>query len=68
MRERLGLSAGDRLLFEMEGDGIRLRVVKRKALEELRGSLPATCPYLGKEAEREVARRSVVRKTLGENA
>jgi antitoxin PrlF len=68
VRERLGLSPGDKLLFEVEDEAIRLRVLKRKSLEELRGSLPATRSYPGKEAEREAARRSVARKVLGENA
>ena len=62
VRERLGLSSGDQVVFEFDGDSVRLRVERRKSLEELRGSLPATREYPGKEAEREAARRHTVRE------
>jgi AbrB family looped-hinge helix DNA binding protein len=68
IRERLGLSAGDKLLFEVEDGSIRLKVLKSRSLGELQGSLPAKHPYPGKEGEREAARRSVGRRTLGEGA
>jgi antitoxin PrlF len=48
VRERLSLKSGDRVVFEFEGDSVRLRVERRRSLEELRGSLPATREYLGK--------------------
>lgn len=56
VRDRLGLKTGDRVVFELEGDSVRLRVEHRKSLGELMGSLPATREYPGKEAEREAAR------------
>ena len=62
VRERLGLSSGDQVVFEFDGDSVRLRVERRKSLEELRGSLPATREYPGKEAEREAVRRHTVRE------
>jgi antitoxin PrlF len=68
VREKLGLNVGDKLLFEVEGDTIRLRVLKPTSLGELKGSLPATRPYPGKEGEREAARRSAVRRVFGEGA
>lgn len=68
IREELGLSAGDKLLFEVEEGAIRLKVSKPRPLEELRGSLPARRAYPGKEEEREAARRSVGRRVLGEGA
>jgi antitoxin PrlF len=64
VRERLGLKNGDRVVFEFEEDSVRLRVEKRRNLEELRGSLPATREYPGKDAERRAAREHVVRETL----
>ncbi len=67
VRERLGLKRGDRVVFEFERDSVRLRVEKRRSLEELRGSLPATRESPGKEAEREAARGRVVREALGES-
>lgn len=66
VREQLGLNTGDKLLFEVEEGAIRLRVLKASSLEDLKGSLPAKRHYPGKEAEREAARRSVVRRVLGE--
>lgn len=65
VRDSLGLRAGDRLSFEVEGDSLRLTVERRKSLEELKGSLPARRRYEGKEAEREASRRMVSRKVLG---
>lgn len=55
IRQRLGLRAGDKLVFEIEGDSVRLRVDRRTTLDELQGSLPARKPYPGKQAEREAA-------------
>ena len=52
VRDRLGLESGDRVVFEFEGDAVRLRVERRKSLVELMGSLPATREYPGREAER----------------
>ena len=66
VREHLGLSAGDKLHFEVEEGTIRLRVLKFSSLGDLKGSLPAERPYPGKEGEREAARRSVARRVLGE--
>ena len=64
VRDRLGLESGDRVVFEFEGDVVRLRVERRKSLEELMGSLPATREYPGREAEREAARGQLVREAL----
>lgn len=65
VRERLGLKHGDRVVFEFEGESVRLRVEGRRSLEELRGSLPATREYPGKDAERRAAREHVILETLG---
>ncbi|MDP8900586.1 MAG: AbrB/MazE/SpoVT family DNA-binding domain-containing protein [Actinomycetota bacterium] len=65
VRDRLGLESGDRVVFEFEGDTVRLRVERRKSLGELRGSLPATREYPGRGAEREAAREHLVRKAFG---
>ena len=66
IRERLGLRSGDRVVFEFEGDSARMKVEKRKSLEELRGSLPATREYSGKEAERAAAREHATKRSLDE--
>lgn len=67
VRERLGLKRGDRVEFEFDGDSVRLKVQRRRSLEELRGSLPATREYPGKGVERKAAREHVVRETLDES-
>ena len=56
VRERLRLKSGDHVVFEFDGDSVGLRVEHRKSLEDLKGSLPATREYQGKEAERRAAR------------
>ncbi len=65
VRERMGLKSGDRVVFEFEEDSVRLTVEKQRSLEELRGSLPATREYPGKDAERRAVREHVVREKLG---
>lgn len=64
VRKRLGLKSGDRVIFEFEGDSVRLRVERRKSLGELRGSLRTNGQYPGKEGEREAAREHAVGRTL----
>ena len=68
IRDRLGVKPGDRLLFEYEGDSVRIRVERRTTLEELAGSLRARKEYPGKEAEREAAGRHLASEVLGERA
>lgn len=65
VRERLGLKRGDRVVFEFEGDSVRLKVEKRSSLDELRGSLPASRKYPGKDAERQAAREHAAKGALG---
>ena len=67
VRERLGLRRGDRVVFEFEGNSVRLKVERSRSLEELKGSLPATRKYPGKEVERQAAREHAVREKLGES-
>lgn len=66
IRDWLGLKTGDRLLFEPEGDSVRLKVERRTTLEELAGSLRARKEYPGKEAEREAVGRHLAGEVLGE--
>jgi len=58
VRRALDLHAGDALVFELQGDEIRVRTEKRRGLSDLRGALPATLPFPGRDAVRaETARR-----------
>jgi AbrB family looped-hinge helix DNA binding protein len=62
VRDLMGLKPGDRFLFEVEDDVVRLKVQRRKTLGDLKGSLSSERAYPGKEAERESAREHVSRK------
>lgn len=61
VRERLHLKGGDRVVFEFEDDSVHLRIERRRGLNELMGSLPATRGYSGKEDEREAMVRAFAR-------
>lgn len=65
VRQRLGLESGDRVVFEFEGEEVRLRAERRRPLSSLKGSLPARRQYPGREAEREAAREHVGRLHAG---
>jgi len=53
VRKALDIGEGDDLLFEVVKAGeARIRVLKRRRLSDLYGTLPATRPYPGKEAVR----------------
>ena len=52
VRERLGIKAGDKLLFEVEDDGFRVRVLHRRGIDELFAALPGAPIYAGEAAER----------------
>jgi len=63
VRIALDIHQGDDLLFEVSPEhSVRLKVVKRRALSELFGALPATRPFPGKDEIREL-----VGQDLGED-
>jgi AbrB family looped-hinge helix DNA binding protein len=58
VRRRLDLQPGDELVFEVRDGELYARGVKRRKLSELRGALPATRPFPGRDKIRdETARR-----------
>lgn len=60
VRKALDIEQGDDLVFELGSGGTaRLRVVKRRRLSDLFGSLPATRPFPGKEAVRAAVGRKL---------
>jgi AbrB family looped-hinge helix DNA binding protein len=65
VRRKLGVESGDRVIFELEGDEVRVRAEKRRPLSVLRGSLPARQEYPGREAERRAAREQAVLRHTG---
>jgi antitoxin PrlF len=56
IRERLGIETGDKLLFDIEGDELRVRVVHGRKIDSLFASLPGVEAYAGDEAERQAIR------------
>jgi len=58
VRRRYKLEAGDEIAFQMEVGGLRILPLKKRRLSELRGILPATKPFIGRDAIRdEVGRK-----------
>ena len=53
IRERLGIETGDKLLFDIEGDELRVRVVHGRKINSLFALLPGVEGYVGEEAERQ---------------
>jgi antitoxin PrlF len=54
IRQSLGLSQGDKVLFILEGDrAVLMPLPKGRQLSDLRGSLPATRPYSSHDAVRQ---------------
>lgn len=56
-RRALGIEIGDDLRFDLDSEGARIQVLKRRRLSDLYAALPADRPFPGKVA---------VRKTVGE--
>lgn len=66
VRKSLDITEGDDVLFEVSEKGdARMRVVKRRSLMDLYGSLPATRVYPGKKAVRAELGRSLGKRHTG---
>jgi antitoxin PrlF len=59
VRRALGMDAGDDLVFEVREERAVFTVAKRTPLAGLRGALPATRPFEGRDAARGEAARSL---------
>jgi antitoxin PrlF len=59
VRRALGMDAGDDLVFEVREERAVFTVAKRTPLAGLRGALPATRPFEGRDAARDEAARSM---------
>ena len=62
VRKALGLEAGDRLVFELRDDGLRVRALHRRKASELRGAVRSGTRYVSSEAERAAAADALARK------
>ncbi len=66
VRKALNIEQGDDLLFEVSSkQAVRLRVVKRQGLSDLRGALRADRPFPGKDAIREEAAQALAKRAPG---
>ena len=59
VRHRLGIHAGDRLVFEIEGEQIRNRVVSFRSLEDLFGAVQPSRAFPGVASVREETGRNM---------
>jgi antitoxin PrlF len=62
IRESLSIHEGDSVFFSIEADHAILKPLRKKALTDFRGALPATKPYAGmgeirSEIHKKMARR-----------
>lgn len=57
VRDTLGLSVGDQVLFVAEGDRALMVPIRTRSLEQLRGVARRRVPFSSREAEREAARQ-----------
>ena len=66
VRRALGIDQGDDLVFEVTSErSAELRVLRRKRLSDLYGSLPATRPFRGKQEIREAVGRELGKSLRG---
>jgi len=66
IRRALGAEEGDEIVFTLaEGDAAIVRVIKRRQLLDLYGSLSASRAFPGRDAVRSAVREAVARRALG---
>ena len=56
IRERLNIEVGDKLLFDIENDELKVRVVHGRGISSLFDSLPGVGAFAGEEAEKQAVR------------
>ncbi len=65
IRRLLSLNPGDRLLFETEGQEVRIRALPKRAVTDFLGAFKAAEPFPGKEALRDATAKSLARRHKG---
>ncbi len=65
IRKALSISEGDSVIFSIEGDHAVVRPLKKRALEDFFGSLPATRPYAGIETIRKEVHEKIAKRLQG---
>lgn len=64
IRERLSIEAGDKLIFDIEEDELRVRVIHGRGIRELFDALPGVHAYAGEEAEARALREGIGKEHL----
>jgi AbrB family looped-hinge helix DNA binding protein len=62
IRVALGIQSGDSLIFSIQGDQALIKPLKKKALLDFYGALPATREFPGVEAIRSEFQKKLSRK------
>ena len=62
IRKALAIREGDSVIFSVEGDHAVVKPIKKKALVDFYGSLPATRSYPGLEAVRKEVHRKIAQR------
>ena len=65
IRTALAIKEGDSVIFSVEGDHAVVMPIKKKALVDFYGSLPATRPYPGSEAVRKEVHDKIAKRFQG---
>lgn len=65
IREALGLSQGDQVIFVQDGDRAVLIPLRQRPLSELLGALPASRPDVGMDDIRQVVRQELGQRIAG---
>jgi antitoxin PrlF len=59
VREFLNIFPGDGVRFEIRGEDVVVKPLRRQSLESLLGSLKSSQPYVGQEAEQAAMEQAV---------
>ena len=62
IRRLLSLKPGDRLLFEEEGQEVRIRALPKRAVSDFLGALDTKIPFPGRDAVRDAAAKSLAKR------
>ncbi len=65
IRHLLSIRPGDRLLFESEGQEVRIRVVPRRQASDFLGAFKTSEPFPGTQTVRERTAKSLARRHKG---
>lgn len=68
IQTQLGLRTGDEFLIILEGNDIKLQILKPRKLSEFYGVLPATQPYYGTAEIRQTVAKNLAQEILNENS